>query len=93
VSETKKTKTEQVALFRYGVIADLLHLQPGTKGLYRMLEEKAAKTWPIPFSTRCRVAEETIRTWLRSYRNGGGFEALKRRCARTRAIHARCRKR
>jgi transposase InsO family protein len=76
VDETKKTKTEQVALFRYGVIADMVHLPPGTRGLYRMLEEKAAKSWPIPFSMRSRVAEETIRGWLRNWR-AGGFEALK----------------
>jgi putative transposase len=78
VDETKKSKTEQVALFRYGVIADLVHLQPGTKGLYARLEEKAAKSWPIPFSTRSRVAEETMRGWLRMWRVGG-FEALKPR--------------
>lgn len=76
MNEPKKTKTEAVALFRYGVIADLVHLPPGTRGLYRMLEEKSAKSWPIPFSTRSRVAEETIRGWLRSWR-AGGFEALK----------------
>jgi len=76
VDEKKKTRNELVALFRYGVIADLVHLPRGTKGLYEMLEEKAAKSWPIPFSTRSRVAEETIRTWLRTWR-GGGFEALK----------------
>ena len=32
----------EVALFRYGLIADLVHLPPGTKGLYQRLQEKAA---------------------------------------------------
>lgn len=75
--EDDKTKRgEEVALFRYGLIADLTHLEPGTKGLYRLLEVKAAKDYCIPGTTRTRVAEETMRTWLRAYRLLG-FEALK----------------
>lgn len=73
--ETKK-RSEQVALFRHGLIADLARLEPGTKGLYRLLEVKAAEDYCIPGSPRTRVAEETLRTWLRLYRRGG-FEALK----------------
>jgi transposase InsO family protein len=71
----KKKRSEEVALFRYGLIADLTHLMPGTKGLYRLLGEKAAKDYCIPASTRTRVAEETLRGWLKKYRVGG-FEAL-----------------
>ena len=33
---------QAVALFRYGLIADLVRLQPGSKGLYAMIEQKAA---------------------------------------------------
>jgi hypothetical protein len=33
---------QAVALFRYGLIADLVRLQPGAKGLYAMIEQKAA---------------------------------------------------
>jgi putative transposase len=73
--ETKK-RSEEVALFRHGLIADLARMEPGTKGLYRRLEVKAAEDYCIPGSTRTRVAEETLRTWLRLYRRGG-FEALK----------------
>ena len=73
--ETKK-RSEEVALFRHGLIADLARIEPGTKGLYRLLETKAAEDYCIPGSTRTRVAEETLRTWLRLYRRGG-FEALK----------------
>lgn len=64
-----------VALFRYGLIADLVHLPPGTKGLYRRLEEKAAADYSIPGSARTRIAPETLRDWLKRYRHGG-FEAL-----------------
>ncbi len=64
-----------VALFRYGLIADLVRLKPGSKGLYAQIEQKAAAEYTIPGSTRNRVAAETIRDWLKRYRRGG-FEAL-----------------
>ena len=65
----------EVALFRYGLIADLVHLPPGTKGLYRRLEEKADQDYRIPGTTRTHVAAETLRDWLKRYRKGG-FDAL-----------------
>jgi transposase InsO family protein len=66
---------QAVALFRYGLIADLVHLPPGTKGLYRRIEEKSEMAYTIPGSTRTHVAPETIRHWLKCYRSGG-FDAL-----------------
>lgn len=66
---------EQTALFRYSVIADLIHRPPGEKGLYPLLREKAAKVYDIPGSRRTHVAAETIRDWLAAYRKGG-FDAL-----------------
>ncbi len=68
-------RRQAVALFRYGVIAELLHLPPGGKGLYKHLAERAARAYTIPGSTRTRVAAETLRDWLQAYRRGG-FEAL-----------------
>jgi putative transposase len=64
-----------IALFRYGLIADLVRLEPGAKGLYAQLAQKAAGEYTIPGTTRTRVAEETLRDWLQAYRRGG-FEAL-----------------
>ena len=66
---------QAVALFRYGLIADLVRLQPGAKGLYALIEQKAASEYAIPGSTRTRVAAETLRDWLKAYRRGG-FDAL-----------------
>ena len=66
---------QAVALFRYGLIADLVNLQPGSKGLYAKIEHKAGGEYAIPGSTRTRVAAETIRDWLKRYRRGG-FTAL-----------------
>ena len=45
---------EQIALFRYGVIAELVHLEPATGGLYRRFAEKAQKSYQIPGTTRTR---------------------------------------
>ncbi|EFK11188.1 conserved domain protein, partial [delta proteobacterium NaphS2] len=66
---------EQVALFRYGIIADFVHLPPGSRGLYAQIRKKAGQEYVIPGSRRTRVAEETIRSWLKKYRKGG-FDAL-----------------
>ena len=68
-------RRREVALFRYGVIADLVALEPNHRGLYALLEKKAASEYSIPGSLRRHVAAETIRGWLRAYRRGG-FDAL-----------------
>ena len=46
---------EAVALFRYGLIADLLHLPPGHRRLAAQLREKAEREYEIPGSARRRV--------------------------------------
>ena len=66
---------QATALFRYGLIADLIHLPAGSRGLYARLREKAAADYSIPGSTRARVAPETLRHWLKAWRRGG-FDAL-----------------
>jgi putative transposase len=67
---------EQIALFRYGLIADLVHREDGERGLYPLLREKSERVYEIPGSRRTRVAAETIRDWLSAYRKGG-FDALR----------------
>ena len=64
-----------VALFRYGLIADVLRLAPVSPDIRRTLHEKAQRTYVIPGTRRTRVAVETMREWLSLYRNGG-CEAL-----------------
>lgn len=71
-------RVEEVALFRYGLIADLVHLRPGDRGLYQQLLKKAEGEYRIPGSTRNRVAAETLRDWLKAYRKAG-FDGLKPR--------------
>ena len=64
-----------VALFRYGLIADVLRVPLGSREIRRALHEKAQRTYIIPGTRRTRVAVETMRDWLSLYRTGG-FEAL-----------------
>jgi len=86
---TELSQAEKVALFRYGLIADLLHRSAGERGLYAALRAKAERTYEIPGSRRTRVAMETLRDWLAAYRRGG-FDALRPRArndnGQTRAI-------
>src|SRR5947208_13905642 len=69
---------EAVAWFRYGLIADLLHLPLGHRTLHAHLREKADREYEIPGSARRRVAAETLRDWLYASRRRG-FDALKPR--------------
>ena len=75
MSDPETDRRHAIALFRYGLIAELVHLPPGAKGLYERIREKAAADYTIPGSTRTRVAPETLRDWLKRYRKGG-FDAL-----------------
>ena len=52
---------QAIALFRYGVIADLVHLPLGTKGMVDKMRDKAGQPYTIPGTNRTRVAAETIR--------------------------------
>ena len=72
---TDPNRRQAIALFRYGLIADLVHLSPASKGLYARLRDKATQTYTIPGTQRTRVAAETLRDWLKHYRRGG-FDAL-----------------
>ena len=62
---------QATALFRYGVIADLVHLPVGTPGLIARMRDKATQSYAIPGTTRTRVAANTIRDWIKLYRDGG----------------------
>ena len=76
MAKTLDDDTRQaVALFRYGLIADLVNLPPGTPGTGARLRAKAEQDYVIPGTSRTRVAAETMRHWLTAYRRGG-FDAL-----------------
>jgi hypothetical protein len=75
MTDPQTDRTQAIALFRYGVIAELVQWPKDEPGLYAAIQAKAARDDTIPGSTRTRVAAETIRDWLKAYRRGG-FDAL-----------------
>jgi len=66
----------EIALFRYGLIAPLIHDPPPAGQQERRLREIAAKSYTIPASTRTRVSVTTLRRYLKAYR-ASGFDALR----------------
>lgn len=73
-----ETLREQIALFRYGVINELVSrpLAPGEK--QRLLEAIAEKEWDIPGSRRRQIGRSTAATWVKLY-EAMGFDGLKPR--------------
>lgn len=67
---------ERVAIFRYGVIAELVNgpLAPGEKE--KVLTRLSQKEWTIPGTDRTRIARATMRDWAAAYR-AMGLDGLK----------------
>jgi transposase InsO family protein len=64
---------KQVAAFRFGVICELvngLHLDPGEQE--RLIREKCARKWQIPFSEKTRIGRSTLLRWVSMYRRSNG---------------------
>jgi transposase InsO family protein len=62
----------QIAIMRFGVISDFvtpLRLDRGERE--RLLRDKCAREWQIPFSDRTRLARTTILSWIQAYLAGG----------------------
>jgi transposase InsO family protein len=75
-SQDEHERDTEIALFRYGLIAQLIHDPPAEGEEERLLSEIAAKTYTIPHSNRTRVGISTLRRYLKLYRKSG-FEALR----------------
>jgi len=73
-----ETMREKIALFRYGVIAELVSgpLAPGEK--QELLLRLAAREWTIPGTNRKKIAHTTMRDWVAAYR-AMGLDGLKPR--------------
>ncbi len=69
---------KQIAVFRFGVIADLVTGGKLDRGeVARLVREKSERRWEIPGTNRSRVSRSTIGHWIRLYRRGGcKLEAL-----------------
>lgn len=68
----EKTR-EEIALFRYGLIAPLFNKQREPKEYFQELEGKVHQ---VPYYGERKVAAKTIQEWHLNYRRNG-FEALK----------------
>jgi len=79
---------ESIALFRYGLIANIVRDPPRTNGVYRRLRQIAQREHVIPGSSRNKIAMETIRKWVSKYRTQG-FSGL---YPKRRQDHGRARK-
>lgn len=66
------TRKSIIAVFRYGVISDFVGVRKLPRGeKEKLLEEKSACMWDIPFSGRSRISRSTILHWLRRYLKAG----------------------
>ncbi|MBE3519906.1 MAG: DDE-type integrase/transposase/recombinase [Firmicutes bacterium] len=66
----------EVALFRYGCIAELLQRKLPRGEQTRILQRLANQEWEAPGGEKVRLSVSTLKSWLARYRKGG-FEALK----------------
>ena len=64
-----KEKRQAVALFRYGVIAPVLHAAAGTQSQY--FGRMAQKELDVPGLSTRRYSVATFKSWLRRYRQEG----------------------
>ncbi len=62
---------EEIAMFRYGVISDLVSAELGRGEQKRLLREKAARQWHLPGQELKSFSVNTLRGWVRDYRRGG----------------------
>jgi Homeodomain-like domain len=71
-----ETQREQIALFRYGVISELVSRSLAPREKEKLLAAIAAKTWVLPGSRRTQIGRTTVRDWIVLYQRHG-FDGLK----------------
>jgi transposase len=69
--EERELTAEEIASFRYGVIADLLNSHLGRGELDDIVKQKAKMKHKIPHSKRTAISTGCIRKWLFLYRKYG----------------------
>ena len=73
MKDTINDYRKDVALFRFGMISEALHLPPDKVAPY--LKQQSEREVTIPGSNRRKVAVTTMRSWIRAYRKAG-FDGL-----------------
>ena len=60
----------QVAVFRFSVISDFVNVtQMSRPEQRRLMHDKCARKWQIPFSEKTSISKGTIRRWISLYTN------------------------
>jgi transposase InsO family protein len=63
----------QVAVFRFGVISEFVNGAAISRDeKQRLLRNKSARKWQIPFSEKTRISRGTIKRWVRLYTDSNG---------------------
>jgi len=64
---------QQVAVFRFGVISDFVNeAELNRAQRRRLLVDKCARKWHIPFSTKTRLSKGSILRWIKLYTGSNG---------------------
>ncbi len=66
-----ETQREQIALFRYGVISELVNRTLAPREKEKLLAAIAAKSWSLPGSRRTQIGRTTVRDWIELYQRHG----------------------
>lgn len=85
-----ENQKKEVAVFRYGVIGDFVNgTSMNRAGKRRLMRDKCARKWRIPFSEKTRICKGTIQRWCRLYKNSNGD--LKALYPKERSDRGKCR--
>lgn len=69
--ETHPLPAQSAALWRYGLISELLHGCSLGLTLTERLKQAAERTWNHPHQGSIRITADTLRHWIYRYRKGG----------------------
>lgn len=68
----EENQKKEVAIFRFSVISDFIQRKGLSRGeITKMLQEKCARKWDIPYSERSRISQTTIKEWIKRYKDSG----------------------
>lgn len=69
--EEKERHREEIADFRYSVVAELCNPYLTEEEKKALIKEKTSRQYAIPYSKKTSVTAETIRSWITKYRRYG----------------------
>jgi len=68
-----KDQKKDVALFRYSIISELVNAKdPDWGEQERLIREKCARKWSIPFSEKTSIGRTCILNWAKAYKDSNG---------------------